>query len=304
MTPDEATDLVRSSMPLCDMLAMRAEGAGPDEVRLEIDHAPGLCTTGGVLHGGVLMTLADSAGATCAYLNLPDGAVGTTTLESKTNFLGAVRSGTATAVATPLHVGGSTIVIETWSPTTAAAPSPRSPRRRWCCGPRPARSVSFRRMQISLEGKVALVTGASRGIGRAIATAFAGAGADGDAVVAQAGRARGGGRRDRRGRRRDGGVRRQRRRARPDRRLRRRHGRAVRAGRHPGEQRRHQPLHGPGHRHRPAPLRQDLAGQLPGPGRVGPGGVAGLDGSSTAARSSTSRRSAGCRSRRASGTTT
>jgi uncharacterized protein (TIGR00369 family) len=100
-------------MPLCDTLDVRAVGAAPGEVRLEIDHAPGLCTAGGVMHGGVLMALADSAGATCAYLNLPDGAVGTTTLESKTNFLGAVRRGTATAVATPLHVGGSTIVVET-----------------------------------------------------------------------------------------------------------------------------------------------------------------------------------------------
>lgn len=112
MTPDQATALVRSSMPLCDTLDVRAVAAGPDEVRLELDHAPGLCTTGGMLHGGVVMALADAAGATCAYLNLPEGATGTTTLESKTNFLGALRSGTATAAATPLHVGGSTIVIE------------------------------------------------------------------------------------------------------------------------------------------------------------------------------------------------
>ena len=113
MTPAQATELIRTAMPLCDTLDMRATAAGPGEVRVEIDHAPGLCTTGGVLHGGVLMALADSAGATCAYLNLPDGATGTTTIESNTNFLGAVRAGTATAVATPLHVGGTTIVVET-----------------------------------------------------------------------------------------------------------------------------------------------------------------------------------------------
>jgi uncharacterized protein (TIGR00369 family) len=111
MTPDQATDLVRSSMPLCDTLDIRAVAAGPAEVRLEIDHAPGLCTAGGVLHGGVVMALADSAGATCAYLNLPEGASGTTTLESKTNFLGAVRDGTAT-----------TIVIETLVTDAAARP--------------------------------------------------------------------------------------------------------------------------------------------------------------------------------------
>ena len=49
MTPEQATDLVRSSMPLCDTLDVRAAAAGPDEVRLELDHAPGLCTIGGVL---------------------------------------------------------------------------------------------------------------------------------------------------------------------------------------------------------------------------------------------------------------
>ncbi|HEV2141424.1 MAG TPA: PaaI family thioesterase, partial [Candidatus Dormibacteraeota bacterium] len=64
-------------------------------------------------HGGVLMALADSAGGACAFLNLPPDATGTSTIESKTNFLGAVRAGTVTATATPLHRGGTTIVVET-----------------------------------------------------------------------------------------------------------------------------------------------------------------------------------------------
>ena len=113
MTPDEATAFLRSAIPLCDMLDMRATVARPDEVGLEIDWAPGLCTSDGMLHGGVIMALADSAGGTCTYLNLPEGAAGTTTIESKTNFLGAVREGVAAATARPLHVGGTTIVIET-----------------------------------------------------------------------------------------------------------------------------------------------------------------------------------------------
>jgi acyl-coenzyme A thioesterase PaaI-like protein len=45
-----------------------------------------LCTAGGALNGGVVMALADDAGARCAFLNLPAGARGTTTTESKTNF--------------------------------------------------------------------------------------------------------------------------------------------------------------------------------------------------------------------------
>jgi 1,4-dihydroxy-2-naphthoyl-CoA hydrolase len=59
------------------------------------------------------MALADSAGAAFALLNLPTDASGTATIESKTNFLGAVRSGSVTATSTPLHAGGTTIVMET-----------------------------------------------------------------------------------------------------------------------------------------------------------------------------------------------
>ena len=57
------------------------------------------------------MALADSAGGVCAFLNLPPGAT-TATIESKTNFLGAIRDGTVTARARPLHIGKRTIVVE------------------------------------------------------------------------------------------------------------------------------------------------------------------------------------------------
>jgi 1,4-dihydroxy-2-naphthoyl-CoA hydrolase len=69
-------------------------------------------TATGVLHGGALMTLADSTGAVCAFLNLPKGA-GTSTISSSSVFMGAVRSGTVTATSMPLHVGRTTIVVRT-----------------------------------------------------------------------------------------------------------------------------------------------------------------------------------------------
>lgn len=100
-------------MPLCAQLGVRGITWQPDLVELELDWHESLCTTGGILHGGVLMALADSSGAACAAVNLPDGASGTSTIESKTNFLGAVRDGTVRAVWRPLHTGSTTIVIET-----------------------------------------------------------------------------------------------------------------------------------------------------------------------------------------------
>jgi 1,4-dihydroxy-2-naphthoyl-CoA hydrolase len=71
-----------------------------------------LCTACGVLHGGALMAFADTVGALCAVANLPKGA-GTSTIESKTNFFRAVRGGLVTATSRPLHVGRSTIVVQT-----------------------------------------------------------------------------------------------------------------------------------------------------------------------------------------------
>ena len=107
----EITEVVNAQMPLGATLGIRTYG-GPDEVEATLAWAPELCTAGGVLHGGALMALADSAGGVCAFLNLPQGAR-TATIESKTNFFAAVREGEVRARSRPLHRGTTTIVVET-----------------------------------------------------------------------------------------------------------------------------------------------------------------------------------------------
>lgn len=109
----DLTATLHETMPLCATLGARALAMAPEEVVLAVDWAPRLCTSGGVLHGGVLMALADAAGGACGFANLPAGAAGTSTIESKTNFLRAVRGGSLMATARPLHVGSTTIVVET-----------------------------------------------------------------------------------------------------------------------------------------------------------------------------------------------
>jgi uncharacterized protein (TIGR00369 family) len=99
-------------MPYAAALGIVLDTATPGEVRGHLDWDAARCTVGGVLHGGVLMSLADSVGAVCAFLNLPPDAT-TSTIESKTNFFRGVRSGQLHAVSRPLHVGRSTIAVQT-----------------------------------------------------------------------------------------------------------------------------------------------------------------------------------------------
>jgi uncharacterized protein (TIGR00369 family) len=101
------------AMPLAGLLGIEARAADPSEVRARLAWREQLCTAGGVLHGGALMALADSRGGVCAYLNLPEDANGTATIQSATNFLRAVRDGYAEAISRPLNVGRSVIVVET-----------------------------------------------------------------------------------------------------------------------------------------------------------------------------------------------
>jgi uncharacterized protein (TIGR00369 family) len=112
--PDQAlTDLLHAQMPFTAGLGLVAIRAGAEEVVARAEWREDRCTVGGMIHGGYLMALADSIGAACAAFNLPTDSGGTTTVESSTRFLRAVRDGAITIVASPLHIGRSTLVIQT-----------------------------------------------------------------------------------------------------------------------------------------------------------------------------------------------
>lgn len=109
---NEDLNTLIAAMPFAAGLGMEVLAASKDEVRGRLQWRPELCTAGGILHGGALMSFGDALGAMCAFLNLPAGAT-TSTIESKTNFFRAVREGHGEGVARPLHVGRTTIVVQT-----------------------------------------------------------------------------------------------------------------------------------------------------------------------------------------------
>jgi uncharacterized protein (TIGR00369 family) len=105
-------DALLAAMPFAQTSGVQLTAASADEARGRLDWSPERCTVGGTLHGGALMLLADTVGAVCAVLGLPEGA-GTATLSSSTNLLRAVRDGYVEAVARPLHRGRTTVVVVT-----------------------------------------------------------------------------------------------------------------------------------------------------------------------------------------------
>lgn len=109
---DEQAASLLAAIPFAATLGIKLYSATRDEVRCSISWAQERCTAGGVMHGGALMSLADTVGAICAFLNLPPNST-TSTIESKTNFFRPVREGRVEAIARPLHVGRTIIVVQT-----------------------------------------------------------------------------------------------------------------------------------------------------------------------------------------------
>jgi uncharacterized protein (TIGR00369 family) len=112
MTPLEKIHAMK--MPFAELMGVTFVEADKDRVVAKMLVHPDLCTVSHSIHGGAVMAFADSVGAAATVINLPENAKGTTTIESKTNFVGGAREGTTVvATATPIHRGRRTQVWQT-----------------------------------------------------------------------------------------------------------------------------------------------------------------------------------------------
>lgn len=101
-------------MPFAELKGVTFVEADKDRIVARMKVRADLCTLHHTIHGGAIMAFADSVGAAATVINLPEDAKGTTTLESKTNFIGGAKEGTiVTATATPVHRGRRTQVWTT-----------------------------------------------------------------------------------------------------------------------------------------------------------------------------------------------
>ncbi len=110
---DLLSSLQQIKLPFAELLGIKFVSASPDSVQAEMLVRNELCTIPAILHGGAIMSFADSLGAAATFLNLPEGK-STTTIESKTNFFAPAPVGTKVlGETTPLHKGKRTMAWQT-----------------------------------------------------------------------------------------------------------------------------------------------------------------------------------------------
>jgi 1,4-dihydroxy-2-naphthoyl-CoA hydrolase len=110
---DAIEQLTRDTLPFAKLLGIKFLTATAESVTAEMKVRDDLCTRPAVLHGGAIMSLADTLGACATMLNLRDSAT-TTTIESKTNFLAPAPMGTTVrAECVAIHRGRRTMVWQT-----------------------------------------------------------------------------------------------------------------------------------------------------------------------------------------------
>jgi 1,4-dihydroxy-2-naphthoyl-CoA hydrolase len=101
-------------LPFAQLLGIEFIMVEEDALSARMTIRPELCTLGDIGHGGAIMSFADTLGAAAAFVTLPPEAKGTTTVESKTNFVAAAPAGATVIGRTSLvHRGKKTSIWQT-----------------------------------------------------------------------------------------------------------------------------------------------------------------------------------------------
>ena len=115
LTPDYFNEISRQRLP--EHLGIVVTDVREGSLTAEFVVGPFLLAPNGFLHGGSVVSLADTCAGYGCIAHLPQGATGFTTVELKTNYLGTAREGTVECVATAVHRGRTTQV---WDATVRA----------------------------------------------------------------------------------------------------------------------------------------------------------------------------------------
>jgi uncharacterized protein (TIGR00369 family) len=113
---DELLDAARAALerskPYGELFDLEVIEATSELVRVRMPFAERLTRFNATLHGGAMMTLADTAGVVCATLNARGDLAGTQ--QFNISFLRPVAGGHLDAVARTVHSGRTSLVLETW----------------------------------------------------------------------------------------------------------------------------------------------------------------------------------------------
>jgi 1,4-dihydroxy-2-naphthoyl-CoA hydrolase len=100
------------------LVGIRVDSVADGIVRARLELRGELMAPNGYLHAGTVVTLADTSCGYGCILSLPEGGIGFTTIELKTNFVRSVQQGEITCEARLVHGGRTT---QLWDATVRDA---------------------------------------------------------------------------------------------------------------------------------------------------------------------------------------
>lgn len=95
-----------------EALGIKPTGFVDDQYVLELEVAPQHLNIGGIVHGGVICSLMDTALARSFFMALPEERLVAATLEMKINFLGSAKEGSLTAYGRVVNTTRRTAYVE------------------------------------------------------------------------------------------------------------------------------------------------------------------------------------------------